>query len=66
VAVITAAAPHGHAVMADVPRPVLRKGDPLAVVFGTADPIHLARALSSPLLSILPRRFNPGGVANRI
>ena len=48
------------AVMAEVPKPLLRKGDPLAVVFGTADPVHLARTLACPLLSILPRRFNPG------
>jgi peptide/nickel transport system substrate-binding protein len=49
-----------YAVMADVPKPRMRKGDPLAVVFGTADPVHLARTLACPLLSILPRRFNPG------
>jgi peptide/nickel transport system substrate-binding protein len=48
-----------YAVMGDVPKPLLRKGDPLAVVFGTADPQHLARALASPLLAILPRRFTP-------
>jgi peptide/nickel transport system substrate-binding protein len=47
------------AVLADVPKPLLRKGDPLAVVFGTADPAHLARALASPLCALVPRRFNP-------
>lgn len=49
-----------YAVMGDVPKPLLRKGDPLAVVFGTADPQHLARTLASPLVTLLPRRFSPG------
>jgi peptide/nickel transport system substrate-binding protein len=48
-----------YATLADVPRPLLRKGDPLAAVFGTADPLHLARALASPLVALLPRRFTP-------
>jgi peptide/nickel transport system substrate-binding protein len=49
----------GAAVLAEVPRPLLRKTDPLAVVFGDVDPGHLARALASPLVALLPRRFNP-------
>ena len=47
------------AVLADLPKPLLRKGDALAVVFGTAEPNHLARALSSPLVALVPRRFTP-------
>jgi peptide/nickel transport system substrate-binding protein len=47
------------AVLADIPRPLLRKGDPLAVVFGNAEPLHVARALASPMVALLPRRFNP-------
>jgi peptide/nickel transport system substrate-binding protein len=49
----------GAAVLADVPKPLLRKNDPVAVVFGDADPVHLAKALASPLVALLPRRFNP-------
>ena len=45
--------------LADVPKALHRKGDPHAVVFGSADPIHLARALSSPLVALVPRRFDP-------
>jgi peptide/nickel transport system substrate-binding protein len=48
------------AVLAQVPRPVAHKTDPLAVVFGPIDPAHLARALASPLCALLPRRFDPG------
>ena len=47
-------------VLAQVPRPVAHKSDPLAAVFGPIDPQHLARALSSPLCALLPRRFDPG------
>lgn len=47
------------AILADLPRPVPHKGDPLAVVFGNADPLRLARALASPLTAIVPRRFTP-------
>lgn len=51
---------HGaFAQLADLPLPRLRKGDPLAVVFGAADPVHLARALASPLVALVPRRFTP-------
>ncbi|APR84946.1 Hypothetical protein A7982_10295 [Minicystis rosea] len=47
------------AILDDIPRAMLHKGDPLAVVFGNADPHHLARALASPLCALLPRRFSP-------
>jgi peptide/nickel transport system substrate-binding protein len=47
------------ALLADVPRALLHKGDPLAAVFGNVDPGHLARALASPLCALLPRRFSP-------
>ncbi|MFT3774905.1 MAG: hypothetical protein QM820_56885 [Minicystis sp.] len=47
------------AILADIPRAMLHKGDPLAVVFGNANPHHLARALASPLCALLPRRFSP-------
>ena len=50
----------GASVLAQVPRPVAHKKDPLAAVFGPIDPQHLARALSSPLCALLPRRFDPG------
>jgi peptide/nickel transport system substrate-binding protein len=47
-------------VLAQVPRPVAHKSDPLAAVFGAIEPAHLARALASPLCALLPRRFDPG------
>jgi peptide/nickel transport system substrate-binding protein len=47
-------------VLAQVPRPLAHKSDPLAAVFGAIDPPHLARALASPLCALLPRRFDPG------
>jgi peptide/nickel transport system substrate-binding protein len=47
------------ALLADIPKPLLKKGDPLAVVFGNVEPVHLARALASPLVALVPRRFNP-------
>ena len=47
-------------VLAQVSRPVVHKTDPLAAVFGSIDPQHLARALASPLCALLPRRFDPG------
>ena len=50
----------GAAMLAQVPRPVAHKTDPLAAVFGAIDPQHLARALASPLCALLPRRFDPG------
>jgi peptide/nickel transport system substrate-binding protein len=45
--------------LADIPRPRIRKGDALGVVFGDADPQRVARALASPLCALLPRRFDP-------
>lgn len=47
------------AVLAGIPRVKLHKSDPLAAVFGDAEPTHLARALASPLVALLPRRFSP-------
>ncbi|MRG96899.1 hypothetical protein GF068_33995 [Polyangium spumosum] len=47
------------ALLAEVPRPAPYPKDPLAIVFGTTDPHKLARALSSPLVSVVPRRFDP-------
>jgi peptide/nickel transport system substrate-binding protein len=46
-------------VLASVPKPLLRRGDPFAVVFDTMEPLALARALSSPIVALLPRRFSP-------
>ncbi len=47
------------ALLADIPRALVRKGDPLGVVFGAVDPGHLARALASPLCALVPHRFDP-------
>lgn len=47
------------AVLAEIPRPAVHKSDALAVVFGKVDPQHLARALASPLVALVPRRFTP-------
>jgi peptide/nickel transport system substrate-binding protein len=46
------------AVLADIPAPTPYPGDPSAVIFGSVDPTRLARALASPLLALLPRKFN--------
>lgn len=48
------------AILAGVPRPVVHKSDSLAAVFGPVDPTSLARALASPLVALLPRRFDVG------
>lgn len=45
--------------LAEVPTPITRKGEPLAVSFGSVDPQYLSRALCSPLVALLPRRFDP-------
>ncbi len=47
------------ALLADIPKPLLKKGEPLGAVFGSVEPVHLARALASPLCALLPRRFDP-------
>lgn len=47
------------AILADIPSPRRRHGEPLAATFDTADPLRLARALASPLVALLPRRFDP-------
>jgi peptide/nickel transport system substrate-binding protein len=48
------------ALLAAVPRPVAHKADLLAANFGPVDPIHVTRALASPLVALLPRAFDPG------
>src|SRR6185437_13618930 len=51
---------HGaSALLADIPKPHVRSGDPLAASFGAIEPMHLARALASPLCALLPRHFDP-------
>jgi peptide/nickel transport system substrate-binding protein len=47
------------ALLAGVPKPLGRRGDPFAVVFETMEPLQLARALASPLVALVPRRFTP-------
>ncbi len=48
------------ALLAEVPKGTPSPKDPLAVVFGAADPHKLARALASPLVSVVPQKFDPG------
>jgi peptide/nickel transport system substrate-binding protein len=45
--------------LVDVPRPSTRRDDPHVAVFGGVDAMTLMRALSSPLVALLPRRFSP-------
>jgi peptide/nickel transport system substrate-binding protein len=48
----------GAALLADVPVPRTRKGEPYTADFpGPIDPARLSRALASPLCALLPRRF---------
>lgn len=47
------------AMFIEIPTPALVKTDPLAVVFGSADPHKLARLLTLPIAAILPRNFDP-------
>jgi peptide/nickel transport system substrate-binding protein len=47
------------ALLVDVPRPTPMEGDAGALLFRGADPTHVARALASPLVAIVPRRFSP-------
>jgi peptide/nickel transport system substrate-binding protein len=49
----------GAAVLTDIPRPAPYPGDSLAAIFGSVDPQKLARALASPLVSLVPRGFDP-------
>jgi peptide/nickel transport system substrate-binding protein len=49
----------GRAVWADLPAPVPSAKDPLLVVVPSSDAPRIARALASPLLSLLPRTFTP-------
>ncbi|HLM72011.1 MAG TPA: hypothetical protein VK459_04960 [Polyangiaceae bacterium] len=48
------------AVLAEIPKPTPYPGDPSAVIFGNVDPGRLARALASPLVALLPKKFSPG------
>jgi peptide/nickel transport system substrate-binding protein len=59
VSVERASARGAAGLLADLPKPLLRKGEHLGVVFGDADPIRVARALASPLCALLPRKFDP-------
>ena len=43
----------------DLPAPALHPKDRLALIFPTPDAGRLARALSSPLLALVPRSFDP-------
>ena len=47
------------AVLVSVPKPVVHRREPLAAVFGATDPAQLARALASPVVALLPRRYDP-------
>ncbi|AUX26075.1 hypothetical protein SOCEGT47_066300 [Sorangium cellulosum] len=47
------------AVLAEVPRPQRHPKDRLAAVFPRADPARVARALASPMVTLLPRGFDP-------
>lgn len=49
----------GAAVLADIPKPVPHPGDPNAVIFGSVDATRLAKALASPLVALIPRKWNP-------
>lgn len=48
----------GAAPWTDLPKPAAHPGERLAVVFGAADPIKLAKALASPLFALVPRSFS--------
>jgi peptide/nickel transport system substrate-binding protein len=47
----------GSALWNDLPKPAAHPAERLAVVFGAADPMKLAKALSSPLFALVPRSF---------
>ncbi|MFO0586603.1 MAG: hypothetical protein U0441_03660 [Polyangiaceae bacterium] len=48
----------GAALWTDLPKPTAHPGERLAVIFGSADPYKLARALASPLFALVPRGFS--------
>ena len=48
----------GAALWAELPKPAAHPSEKLAVVFGSADPTKLARALASPLFALVPRGFS--------
>jgi peptide/nickel transport system substrate-binding protein len=49
----------GVALLGELEQPVLNAKEPLTVVFPRAAPEAVARALSSPLLALVPRQFSP-------
>lgn len=48
----------GAALWADLPKPAAHPSERLAVVFGSAEPTKLARALASPLYALVPKGFS--------
>lgn len=48
----------GSALWTDLPKPAAHPTERLAVVLGSADPIKVAKALASPLFSLVPRAFS--------
>ena len=48
----------GAALWTDLPKPSAHPGERLAILFGSADPYKLARALGSPLFALVPRTFS--------
>lgn len=48
----------GAALWTDLPKPASHPADRLAIVFGSAEPTRLARALASPLYALVPKTFN--------
>jgi len=47
------------ALLADIPTGRPHPSDPTAALFGAVDAARLSRALASPLIALLPRKFNP-------
>jgi peptide/nickel transport system substrate-binding protein len=45
--------------LGEIEAPIVDASDPMSVVFAKAAPELVARALSSPLLALLPRNFSP-------
>lgn len=48
----------GAALWTDLPKPAPHPAERLAILFGSADPYKLARALASPLFALVPRGFS--------
>jgi peptide/nickel transport system substrate-binding protein len=49
----------GVGLLGEIEQPVISAKEPLTVVFPRATPEAVARALTSPLLALVPRQFNP-------